>query len=313
LRIFLAPMEGLLDCVLRDILTRVGGVDLCVTEFVRVSGSQLPNRCFQRIAPELLTGSLTPSGVPVRVQLLGSDPHFMSVNAFNLGNLNPAGIDLNFGCPAKTVNRHQGGAILLREPERIHALVQTVRKAIPQPIPLSAKMRLGYEDKSLAIACALAMQDGGAKELVVHARTKTEGYRPPAHWEWVGRIQAELSIPVIANGEIWTVDDYRRCVEISGVEDVMLGRGMLANPALARMIKLGEEASLPWAGLQPLLHDFWELVGQRTRAQTQCGRMKQWLNYLRQAYPEAEAAFQSLRRVTSPDELEERLFASPIR
>ncbi len=303
-------MEGLLDFVLRDILTRAGGVDLCVTEFVRVSGSLLPNRSFQRIAPELLMGSMTQSGVPVRVQLLGSDPHFMSANALRLAQLEPAGIDLNFGCPAKTVNRHQGGAILLREPNRIHALVKSVSKAISPQIPLSAKMRLGYEDKSLAIDCALAMQEGGAQELVVHARTKMEGYRPPAHWEWVGRIQAELNIPVIANGEIWTVDDYQRCVEISGVRDVMLGRGILANPALARMIKQGEEGALSWAGLQPLLHGFWELVIRRTQPKTQCGRMKQWLNYLRCAYPEAETAFQSLRCVTLPEELEIKLFGN---
>ena len=309
LRIFLAPMEGLLDFVLRDILTRVGGVDCCVTEFVRVSGSVLPNRSFQRIAPELLAGSRTPSGVPVRVQLLGSDPHFMSANAFRLAQLGPAGIDLNFGCPAKTVNRHQGGAILLREPERINVLVKAIRASIPPHIPLTAKMRLGYEDKSLAIECALAMQEGGAEELVVHARTKVEGYRPPAHWEWVGRIQAELGIPVIANGEIWTVEDYHRCVEISGVADVMLGRGILANPALANMIKLGESGTLSWESLQPLLHGFWELVKQRTLPKTQCGRMKQWLNYLRNAYPEAETAFQSLRRVTLPEELETKLFA----
>ncbi len=302
-------MEGLLDFVLRDILTRVGGVDLCVTEFVRVSGSLLPNRSFQRIAPELLTGSKTLSAVPVRVQLLGSDPHFLALNAHRLAKLEPAGVDLNFGCPAPTVNRHQGGAILLREPERIHTLVQAVREAIPGHIPLSAKMRLGYEDKSLAIACALAMENGGVQELVVHARTKAEGYRPPAHWEWVGHIQAEVGIPVIANGEIWTVDDYRRCVEISGVKDVMLGRGMLSNPALARMIKRGEGAALNWAGLQPLLHDFWKLVVQRTQPQTQCGRMKQWLNYLRNAYPEAEEAFLALRRVTAPGDLESRLFA----
>ena len=309
MRIFLAQMEGLLDFVLRDILTRVGGVDLCVTEFVRVSGSLLPNRSFLRIAPELLAGSLTLSAVPVRVQLLGSDPHFMALNARRLAELKPAGIDLNFGCPAATVNRHQGGAILLREPERINSLVRAVRKAIPRHIPLTAKMRLGYEDKSLAVACALAMEDGGAQELVVHARTKTEGYRPPAHWEWVGRIQAELAIPVIANGEIWTVDDYRRCVESSGVKDVMLGRGMLANPALARMIKQGAGAGLSWAGLQPLLFDFWQLVVQHTQAKTQCGRMKQWLKYLRNAYPEAEETFQTLCRITVPEELEARLFS----
>ena len=312
-RIFLAPMEGLLDFVLRDILTRVGGLDMCVTEFVRVSGSLLPNRCFQRTAPELLMNGQTPSQVPVRVQLLGSDPHFMALNAHRLAQLKPAGIDLNFGCPAKTVNRHRGGAILLREPELIHELVGTIRKAIPAGMTLTAKMRLGYEDKSLAIACAQAMQDGGAAELVVHARTKTEGYRPPAHWEWVGRIQAAVNIPVIANGEIWSVEDYRRCVEISGVEDVMLGRGLLANPALAQMIKQGEAAALAWADLQPLLQDFWGLVIQRTLPQTQCGRMKQWLNYLRIAYPEAESVFQTVRRITSPEHMETAMFAQSFR
>jgi len=306
LRIVLAPMEGLLDSLLRDILTRVGGVDLCVTEFVRVSGSLLPKRSFQRIAPELHTASLTGAGVPVRVQLLGSDPHFMALNAARLATLQPAGIDLNFGCPAKTVNRHEGGAVLLKEPERIHRLVRAVREAVPKGMPVTAKMRLGYEDKSLAVDCAQAMAGGGAAELVVHARTKAEGYRPPAHWEWVGRIQAEVNIPVVANGEIWTVEDYRRCREISGVADVMLGRGMVANPGLARQIKQGE--GLRWDELRPLLADFWALTALHVQPQHRCGRMKQWLNYLRKAYPEAEAAFQSLRTVTRPEELEQAFF-----
>lgn len=302
MRILLAPMEGLLDCVLRDALTRAGGIDLCVSEFVRVSGSLLPVHTFKRIVPELDQGSRTAAGVPVRVQLLGSDPHFMALNAARLAALNPAGIDLNFGCPAKTVNRHGGGAILLREPEKIRELVAAVRAAIPPDMPLTAKMRLGYEDKNLALDCARAMQDGGAAELVVHARTKVEGYQPPAHWEWIGRIRDAVTIPVIANGEIWTVDDYRRCVEASGVEDVMLGRGIVANPALARLIR--GEAAIGWSELQPLLQVFWEQVKRHTQRKYYCGRMKQWLNFLRQTYPEAEAAFQCLRTVTEPDELE---------
>lgn len=309
MRVFLAPMEGILDSILRDILTRVGGVDLCVTEFLRVSGSVLPDRSFQRIAPELLTGSRTRAGVPVRVQLLGSDPRLMALNAARLASLQPAGIDLNFGCPAKTVNRHQGGAILLREPERLYGLVREVRKAMPAHIPLTAKMRLGYEDKSLAVDCAQAIESGGAQELVVHARTKTEGYRPPAHWEWIGRIQSEIKIPVIANGEIWTGEDYRRCREVCGVDDVMLGRGMVANPGLARILKYGEDASLSWKELLPLLEEFWRLVAVRVSPQHRCGRMKQWLNYLRNTYPEAETEFQTLRRINAPEEMETMLFA----
>ena len=308
MRILLAPMEGLLDCVLRDALTRAGGIDLCVSEFVRVSGSLLPVHTFKRIVPELDQGIKTAAGVPVRVQLLGSDPHFMALNAARLAALNPAGIDLNFGCPAKTVNRHGGGSILLREPEKIRELVAAVRAAIPPDMLLTAKMRLGYEDKSLALDCARAMQDGGAQELVVHARTKVEGYQPPAHWEWIGRIRDAVAIPVIANGEIWSVDDYRRCVEACGVEDVMLGRGIVANPALARLIR-GEEA-LGWFELQPLLNVFWEQVKRHTQRKYYCGRMKQWLNFLRQTYPEAEAAFQTLRTVTEPEQLERWLVES---
>ncbi|MEO6321507.1 MAG: tRNA-dihydrouridine synthase, partial [Polaromonas sp.] len=104
--ILLAPIEGLLDFVLRDILTRVGGIDRCVSEFIRITDQLLPERVFTRIVPELLSGGRTLAGVPVRAQLLGSDPVCLAENAARLAELGPAGIDLNFGCPAKIVNRH---------------------------------------------------------------------------------------------------------------------------------------------------------------------------------------------------------------
>ena len=308
MRILLAPMEGLLDASLRDVLTRVGGIDLCVTEFLRVSGSLLPNRSFRSVAPELMANSRTPSGVPVRVQLLGSDPHFMALNARRLAGLQPAAIDLNFGCPARTVNRHQGGAVLLREPERIRQVVEAVRSAVPVHIQVTAKMRLGYEDKSMSVDCAQAIEAGGAEELVVHARTKLEGYRPPAHWDQLAPIAGAVGIPVIANGEIWSLEDYRRCREVSGIDDVMLGRGIVANPALALALKADESGVLPWPNLQGLLHQYFDLVSAQVLPRYQCGRIKQWLNYLRLNYSEAESAFEILRTVKCPDELKRKLF-----
>src|SRR5438445_2374113 len=163
--ILLAPMEGLLDFTLRDMLTRVGGIDRCVSEFIRVSGTLLPERAFIRVLPELNNGGCTPAGVPVRAQLMGSDAGCLAENAAKLAALGPAGIDLNFGCPAKIVNRHGGGAALLDEPELIRTLVSAVRRAVPASMPVSAKMRLGFNCDSRAIDCALAMQAGGAAEL----------------------------------------------------------------------------------------------------------------------------------------------------
>ena len=145
-------MEGLLDHGLRDILTRVGGIDRCVSEFIRITDQLLPARSFTRVVPELLAGSRTAAGVPVRPQLLGSDPVCLAENAARLAELRPAGIDLNFGCPAKTVNRHRGGAVLLQEPELIHAIVLAVRRAVPADVLVSAKMRLGYEDEARLLA-----------------------------------------------------------------------------------------------------------------------------------------------------------------
>src|SRR5437868_10884431 len=141
--ILLAPMEGLLDFVLRDIVTRVGGIDRCVSEFIRVTGTLLPDRVFTRIVPELHHGGRTPAGVPVRAQLMGSDPVCVAENAAKLAALGPDGIDLNFGCPAKLINRHGGGAALLDQPETIARLVSAVRRAVPPDVPVSAKMRLG--------------------------------------------------------------------------------------------------------------------------------------------------------------------------
>lgn len=296
-------MEGLLDFVLRDVLTRVGGVDRCVSEFIRVTGTLLPDKVFLRYIPELRTGGRTLAGVPVRAQLLGSDPASMAENAARLAALGPEGIDLNFGCPANVVNRHGGGAALLREPERIAAVVAAVRRAVPAHLPVSAKMRLGYDDTRRARECAQAAEAGGACELVVHARTKADGYRPPAYWELVAPLRSAVRIPVIANGEIWTVDDALRCRAASGGDALMLGRGIVADPGLARAIRAADagrvdEAPLAWGELLPHLGAFWHRVCEDLEPRQRAGRLKQWLNLLRRRFPEAEAAYQHVRTMT---------------
>jgi tRNA-dihydrouridine synthase C len=301
--LLLAPMEGLLDFVLRDVLTRVGGVDRCVSEFIRITGTLLPDKVFLRYLPELRNGSRTLAGVPVRAQLLGSDPVCMGENAARLATLGPEGIDLNFGCPAKVVNRHGGGAALLQEPERIAVVVAAVRRAVPAHLPVSAKMRLGYNDHGLMRECAQAMESGGAVELVVHARTKADGYRPPAYWEHIPAIRAAVRIPVVANGEIWTVGDAQRCRAVSGCDALMLGRGMVADPGLALAIRAadagrGDEKLVVWSDLLPHIAAFWQLVCDDLEPRQRAGRLKQWLNLLRRRFPEAEQAYQEVRTLT---------------
>ena len=314
-RFLLAPMEGMLDCRLRAILVGAGHYDWCVTEFVRVTNTLLPNRCYTRIAPELLTGSRTADGTLVRVQLLGSDPVCLADNAHRLATLAPAGIDLNFGCPAPVVNRHGGGAILLDEPALLNRIAAHVARAIDGRMPFSAKMRLGVRDKSRALEAAQALADGGAEMLVVHARTKEEGYRPPAHWEWVARVAAAVRVPVVANGEIWAVDDYLRCRAASGQTDVMLGRGAVADPFLVERIRahlLGRtprRAAADWPRVVPLVLDYWDSVRRDLDPRHAPGRIKQWLNLLRRNYPQGELLFQQLRALRDAAEIDLQLRA----
>ena len=305
-------MEGLLDFVLRDVLTRVGGIDRCVSEFIRVTDTLLPDKTYLRIVPELKNGGRTTAGVPVRAQLLGSDPMCLAENAARLAALGPEGIDLNFGCPAKTVNRHRGGAVLLDEPEVIHRIVSAVRRAVPAHLPVSAKMRLGYLCTTRTLDCAQAIESGGACELVVHARTKADGYKPPAYWDRIHAIRESVAIPVIANGEIWNAGDARRCREESGCDDIMIGRGMVTDPGLALAIRDGM-SGVAWTQVQPLLLAFWEIVGAHNLEKHRAGRLKQWLNFLRKRYPEAEETYAAIRQINDPTVVERMLFGQPER
>lgn len=315
----LAPMEGLADEVLRDVLTALAYYDQAVTEFVRVSSTAVSPRSFLRISPELRNQGRTRAGTPVQVQLLGADPALMAASAARVLPLSPAGIDLNFGCPAPTVNRHRGGAVLLDEPETLYAVAAAVRGVMPPGSPpLSAKMRLGVADKQRAIECAQALADAGVERLVVHARTKLEGYRPPAHWSWVGRIAEAVALPVVANGEVWTVDDWRRCRGESGVADVMIGRGAVADPFLARDIRLDrshdphDPREVDWQTLVPAIAYFWQRVCAKVEARHAPGRLKQWLAMLGRRFGQAQALFDHLRPLKSVAQIDAALVQAGV-
>ena len=174
-KLILAPMQGLTDAPMRDLLTRIGGYDECVSEFVRITHTVHSRATWLRHVPEIAHQNRTPTGIPCATQLLGSDADMMAKNALAAVRFGVQSIDLNFGCPAPTVNKHQGGAILLREPERIHQIVRELRFRLPEHITLTAKMRLGFDNTDLAITNAQAIAAGGASQITVHARTKVQG------------------------------------------------------------------------------------------------------------------------------------------
>lgn len=299
MRIVLAPMEGLADVHLRRLITAQGGFDWVVSEFVRVVDKLYPARVFHRLCPELKSQGKTESGTPVRVQLLGNDEQAMSENASLAIELGSFGVDINFGCPSKTVNRRQGGAILLKQPENLFKVVSAVRRAVPRPIVVSAKMRLGFEDPTLMLDNAAALEAAGADEITVHARTRVQGYRPPVHWHCIQEIVHHVAIPVIANGDVTDLATYQACTKAAGTTDVMVGRGAVRQPDIARSIR-GIPATGTWETVAPLLSLFWQDVSHQKSDKDSLGRLKQWLNYLRQRHPEAEQIFQRIRLEKNP-------------
>lgn len=304
----LAPMQGVMDSQMRALLTSLGGIDLTVTEFLRVTDKLNPEHVFHRICPELASGSRTPSGIPVHLQLLGGQPQPMAENAARACELGALGIDLNFGCPAPTVNRHDGGATLLQWPHRVFDITAAVRKAVPLHVPVSVKIRLGYMDKELYLENSLAAEAAGAGKLTVHARTKIELYNPPAHWEYIGQISDALKIPIVANGDIWTVEDALRCQTIAKTPYLMLGRGVLSSPYLALDIKnclSQKEQKAQSQNTLKLLEHYFKQGLQELGPAYSMARTKQWLRYLETANPQLQGFSQQFKRAASIEQCKE--------
>lgn len=302
----LAPMEGLTDPLMRQILTQIAAdlgrpYDWSVSEFIRVTQTVLPAHVFYKYVPELHHDAKTASGTPIHIQLLGSEAQLMAENAVFACELGAPAIDINFGCPAKTVNSHRGGSVLLDEPEVMYQIISAVRQAVPSEIPVSAKIRLGYTDTSRMDDIRGAIDASGADWLTIHARTKTQGYKPPAYWEKIQGFNS-LDIPVIANGEIWNTEEAKLCIRQSGTNHLMLGRGAVTRPDLIAQvdkIDIAKDESLKtstllWSDL--ITHQIKFLQGEAKNDVVLVGRYKQWLGMLTKGYMEAQSLWNEIKR-----------------
>lgn len=298
----LAPMEGITDFFIRALLTKRGGFDFVVSEFLRVSQNIPPTFVFYRHLGELKNSCKTYSNTPVQLQLLGGDENKIAQTAFNAIQLGVKAIDLNFGCPAKTVNNNDGGASLLRHPLRIKKIIETTKSCIPSSIPVSAKLRLGWDDPNDIYKNAEAAIEGGASWLTIHARTKAQGYQPPVFWKHIGEIQKWNAIPVIANGDIWNIDDFLKCKEITNCEHFMIGRGAMVDPTLPNAIssilknKNLETQEAPFSWL-PLIEEYIQITNKKISPQYLICRIKQWLTLSNSKKP--IACYNELKRLPS--------------
>lgn len=221
----LAPMEGVTEPCFRDlVLARnppeaLGGA---FTEFVRVSVSAIPRAVIRR--------HLGPSAFaqPVGVQLMGNDLGHLARTAQNAVAAGAPLVDLNFGCPSKGALAGCAGSSLLRDPLALEKVVRAVVDAVD--VPVTAKIRAGYDDASRVEDLARAAENGGAALLTVHCRTRAEGYCDAVDWSRIARAVRAVSIPVCGNGGIAAHADLSRIREVTGARFAMVGRGALADP-----------------------------------------------------------------------------------
>ncbi|MFU8803973.1 MAG: tRNA dihydrouridine synthase, partial [Bradymonadaceae bacterium] len=227
--VVLAPMEGVTDRAFRTLVRGLGGCGLAVTEFV--SSEALTREVEQawRMA------ELDPEEKPVSIQIYGRDPERMSEAARHCEELGADIVDINLGCPSKTVVTGCAGSALMREPELAVEIFDAVFEAIT--IPMTVKMRLGWNHEMLnAPYLAEEAVRAGAKMIAVHGRTRSDQYKGSARWELIRDVKDAIDVPLLVNGDIRCPDSALQAIELSGADGVMVGRGVMSDPWTIRRI-----------------------------------------------------------------------------
>jgi nifR3 family TIM-barrel protein len=300
--LLLAPMAGLTHSALRQILFGFGGVGLLSTEML--SARRLPTEN-PRVSPYLIRTVLEK---PLSYQILVSADRDVVPAMDALHKLQADAIDLNMGCPARSVGNYGAGFALMEQPENVRRIVVEARKHTL--LPLTAKIRLGVEldEGKLKAFCAL-LEDEGIDMLSVHARLKKESFARRPRWEWVARIKEWMKIPVIANGGIFSVQDARDCLRISGADGLMLGRGAVIKPWLFAEIArelYGCNIAEPAVSLPLVYNNFIDLINEYFRPERRLGRLKEFTHYFAKNYKFGHQLGCRVQTSSSLDEARER-------
>lgn len=222
--LILAPMDGYSDMPFRLICREMGSA-MSYTEFVNVDELQ-SKKWPEKTARKLI---FDPSERPMTFQIYGSDENRLIETAERMLELGPSIIDLNMGCSVKSIAGRGAGAGLLRTPNKIERIFRRLTAALP--IPVTGKIRLGWDDRSRNyLEVAKILEESGASLIAVHGRTKEQGYKGQADWDAIAEIKQAVGIPVLGNGDVVTVDDIDRIKAHTGCDGVMIGRGAIGNP-----------------------------------------------------------------------------------
>ncbi len=274
-RLFLAPMEGLGDRFFRQAMSELGGFDEACSEFIRVP----KNAHVASLAR--VYNSIETAPIPIAAQIMGEDLDHVAAMTIELVNRGAPRIDLNCGCPSNTVTGRGAGSSLLRTPERLHDIVKAIVNV--STVPVTAKLRSGFEDTSLLDENLLAAQDAGVAFITLHPRTKKEGYAPPARWDLIARAKEILSVPVVGNGDIICVDSALEMLKQTGCDALMIGRGAAQNPWIFHEIRAhfaSEPSPRNAQGVITFIRRFQSLITDVMPVKTQVNKLKQLVNFL---------------------------------
>ncbi len=294
-RVFQSPLSGVTDLVFRRLVRRYAPDSMMYTEMVHAS-----EVCHVRELPKIM--EVDPNERPISIQLFDCRPNFLAEAAQMAVQEGADTIDINMGCPVNKITKNGGGSSLLRQPEVAETIVRSVVEAVN--VPVTVKTRIGWSDEEINILeFARRMQDAGAKLITIHARTRAQGYNGQAKWEWIRRVKEQLSIPVIANGDIFSVEAALQCLAETGADGVMCSRGTLGYPFLVGEIdyflKTGELKTPPTV-IERLycakehLQALWEYKGQRGIYQS-----RKHLTWYAKGFPGAHELRDRLARIES--------------
>jgi nifR3 family TIM-barrel protein len=300
--LLLAPMAGLTHSALRQILSGFGGVGLLSTEML--SARRLPSEN-PGVSPYLIR---TANEKPLSYQLLISAERDVAPAINALHKFQADAIDLNMGCPARSVGNSGAGFALMEQPENVRRIVVEARKRTE--LPLTAKIRLGVElDEGKLKTFCTTLEDEGIDMLSVHARLKKESFARRPRWEWIARIKEWVNIPVIANGGIFSVQDAGDCLRVSCADGLMLGRGAVIRPWLFAEIArdlYGCNIASPAVSLPVLYNSFIDLIIELFRPERRLGRLKEFTHYFAGNYKFGHQLGCRVQNSSSVDEARER-------